>query len=132
LSVAKLWVDALNGYGFGMVPLVAPYTSEDFVFNCPGDPNTAPFNGVWEGFDGFKRYIDCYFRVFRRVSNDEVTFTIGENLVSARWQESGFFGGELVGPVRINMHFHFRHDCICRIDNEYDLHGLAQKGRLVG
>ncbi len=125
LSVAKLWVDALNHFGVGMTPIVAPYLSDDFVFNCPGDPSTAPFIGMWEGLEGFKQHVDAYFQVFRRVPNDDVTFTIGENLVSARWQESGYLGDELVGPVRINMHFHFRDGKICRIDDEYDVQGGA-------
>ena len=125
LSIAKLWVDALNHFGVGMIPVVAPYLSDKFVFNCPGDPSTAPFIGMWEGLEGFKQHVDAYFQVFRRVPNDNVTFTIGENLVSARWQESGYLGDELVGPVRINMHFHFRDGKICRIDDEYDVQGGA-------
>ena len=109
-----------------MVSTVAPYYAPDFVLYCPGDPSIAPFIGTWKGVQGFQEFMDNYFSVFRRNRNDEVTFTIGDNLVSARWLESGFMQEHPVGPVRINMHFHFRQGLIYRIDDEYDIMGGAK------
>ena len=129
LAIAQLWVRALNEQGRKMVLTVRPFLAPDFVFHCPGDPKPAPFIGTWTGAEGFKAFLDSYFTVFRRIKNENVTFTTGTDLVSARWQEIGYVQDLLVGPVRINMHFHFKHGLITRIDDEYDITG-AEKTKM--
>ena len=126
LAIAQLWVRALNEQGRKMVPTVRPFLAPDFIFHCPGNPNTAPFIGTWSGAEGFQAFLDNYFNVFRRIKNENTTFTTGTDLVSARWQEMGYVQDLLVGPVRINMHFHFKHGLITRIDDEYDITGAAK------
>lgn len=119
-AIAIEWMDALNEHGGNMATHIAHHLAEDFVLNCPGLPETAPFIGTWHGTEGLLQFWGLYHQVFRRVPHDNVTYSVAEDLVIARYFESGYIGDQLCGPVRIHMVFHFRDGTIYRIDDDYD------------
>lgn len=119
-SIAVRWMDALNEHGPEMASYISQHLADDFMFDCPGLPETAPFIGKWYGMEGLLKFWRLYFGVFRRVPHKDVTYSVADDLVIARYLESGYLGDQLCGPIRINMVFHFREGLIYRIDDEYD------------
>lgn len=119
-AIAVQWMDAINEHGPDMANQIAHHLTEDFVLHCPGLPETAPFIGTWHGTEGLLKFWGLYHQIFRRVPHSDVTYSVAENLVIARYFESGYIGDQLCGPVRIHMVFHFRDGAIYRIDDDYD------------
>lgn len=131
LTIAKAWMEALNSNGQKMVDRMANHLSSDFEFFCPGDSNYLPFAGTWKGTDGLQRFLDIYFSIFERIPHDEPHYTIGENLVVARYFERGMVNGSPTPPIRISLCFHFKDGQIHRIDDDYDVMGGQDSVRLV-
>ena len=125
LHIAKAWMDALNRDGKDMVSSIADHLSDDFVFHCPGDPSIAPFAGTWNGAEGLNQFFAIYFSVFQRIPTEDIVYSVGDDLVVARFMESAYMGPQLCGPLRINMCFQFRDGLIYRIDDDYDTLGGA-------
>ncbi|MFO0999033.1 MAG: nuclear transport factor 2 family protein [Planctomycetaceae bacterium] len=120
LSVAKLWVQGFDELGAGMSSAVEPYLSEDFVLDCPGDPETTPFAGIFEGLSGLQQWLTRYFSVFEHRSGRELEFIAGSDSVVARWREACSLRGSTCRPIRVSMYFRFRDGMIVRIEKDYD------------
>lgn len=120
VATARAWMDALNAHGPRMVAAIAHFLSEDFEFHCPGDPNVTPFAGTWKGASGLHEFFGIYFSIFDRLPHADVTYSVGENIVVARFHEYARVNGVMLGPVRVNMCFSFRNGLITRIDDDYD------------
>lgn len=131
LAVAKSWMNALNQEGARMVDTIADYLAPDFEFYCPGDPNMIPFAGTWKGRAGLQRFLDIYFSIFERIPHSAPIFSVGDNLVIARYFEQGSVNGTPTPPIRINLCFHFKAGKILRIDDDYDVLSSDDSVRLV-
>ena len=120
LAIAKLWVEKFDELGRGMLAAIESCLSDDFVFYCPGNPQTVPFAGTFLGATGLQLWLDGYFSVFTRQAPQELEFTTGSDAVVARWMEHCSIGKTPCRPIRISMYFRFRDGLIVRIDNDCD------------
>ncbi len=121
-SIARKWVESFDQRRREMLSEIEPYLASDFVFVCPGDPEMAPFVGIWNGADGLQKWLNAFFDFFEGCRNTDMEYSRGVNQVHVRWFTHCTLQGVACDPVRINMHFHFVDGLISRIDDEYDTH----------
>jgi transcriptional regulator with XRE-family HTH domain len=120
LAIAKLCVEKFDELGPGMLASIESCLSDDFILNCPGDPQAIPFAGTFAGATGFQLWLDRYFSVFTRQTPRELEFTVGSDTVVARWIEHCSISGFPCRPIRMTMYFRFRDGLIVRMDDDYD------------
>lgn len=121
LRIAQWWMIAFDQQGREMLTGYEHYFTSDFVFHCAGNTEDSfPFNGTWHGLVGHQQWLDLFFGLMERVQGIDVTYTVGDDMVSARWNETVKIHGILCPPVRVNMHFFFRDGRICRMEDDYD------------
>ena len=120
LSTVKLWMQSLNELGLQMLAVMELYLADDFVLQCPGDPQITPFAGRFEKLAGFQRWLDAFFGTFTRQPSLDVEFVVGTETIVARWMETIFLQGIPCGPIRVSMYFRFRDGLIVQMDDDYD------------
>ena len=121
LRIAQWWMNTFDQVGRTMLAGYEHYFTSDFVFHCAGSTSDSfPFNGTWHGLEGHQEWLDLFFGIMERVQGIDVTYTVGTDMVSARWNETVKIHGILCPPVRVNMHFFFRDGRICRMEDDYD------------
>lgn len=121
LLIAQWWMSAFDRLGRDMLAGFDHYFTSDFVFHCAGSTSGSfPFNGTWYGLVGHQQWLNHFFDIMERIPGIDVTYTVGTEMVSARWNETVKIHGVLCPPVRINMHFFFRDGRICRMEDDYD------------
>ncbi len=108
LRVAKLWTTNFDIHGVNMLEHVKHTMDNELVFRCGGSQKVFPFDGEWHGIEGHQRWLNAFFHEFERVPGISVTYSIGDEIVSARWLETVKIKGVLCPPVQINFHFFFR------------------------
>lgn len=129
-AIARKWVETFDTFKIDMLSEMAPFFSEDFVFECPGDPQMAPFVGIWVGVVGLQQWLNQFFGFFDKNLNVEVEYAVGEETVIARWLAICTYQGVECPPVRINMTFRFKDGMISRIVDDYDTHtGVVEISR---
>lgn len=133
LGMAKTVVESYDLYGIEMMPHVSHLLSDDFVWYCPGDPEIAPFAGTWYGVAGLQAWLDIFFGIFRREPGTlETRWTVGSDIISARYEDRLWMGEQALDPFWVNLHFHFRGGLIIRIDDEYDTKAAADSHVAAG
>ena len=100
--------------------MIEMYLTDDFELICPGDPNIVPFAGIWKGTDGHQKWLDLFFGFFKRSKTKDVTYSVSDHSVTARWLEKVTLQGIACEPVQIHMYFHFLNGRLARIFDDYD------------
>jgi len=126
LGMAKRVVESYDNLGIAMQSCIHELLTEDFIWYCPGDTATTPFAGTWHGAMGLQAWLDIFFGIFRRVPGTlQPRWTIGTNIISARYEDKLWMAEQALPPFWVNLHFHFRDGLISRIDDEYDTQAAA-------
>ncbi len=120
LGMATRVVESYDNLGIAMMPCIHELLTEDFIWYCPGDPATTPFAGTWHGAKGLHAWFDIFFGIFRRVPGSlQPRWTIGTDIISARYEDNLWMANQALMPLCVNLHFHFRGGLVSRIDHEY-------------
>lgn len=121
LQLAKQFIYALGTLCEEMGDYIRPCISDDFVLNVPGDPNSAPFIGQWQGAAGLDKFAKLYYSLaVRDPKVINATYAVGDSFVTARYVEKVLVGGVPIKPFWVNLHFQFKDGLITRVDDEYD------------
>lgn len=126
LEMAKLVTTSYDNYGKSMLQKCHYVFSNDYIFNCPADPEQVPFAGEWQGVNGMQKFFDFFFSIFeRRPGTLEPTYTVGEDCAVSHYLDTLYVGGEPLPPFWVNLHFQFRDGLITRLDDEFDTKNAA-------
>ncbi len=121
LDSAKKVVEAYDNYGVEMLQHCREYLTSDIVYNIHADPARVPYAGQWEGLDGFQKFLDIFFSIFvRRPGILKPSYMVGDDRVHARFLDQAVCNGVETPWIYINLHFQFRGDLVCQMDNEFD------------
>jgi transcriptional regulator with XRE-family HTH domain len=121
LSIAKQVVESYDVYGVEMLKHCGHLMTNDIVYDIHADPARVPYAGAWHGLDGFQKCLDIFYSMFtRRPGSLKPSYLVGDQRVHARFLDQGYFNGEEIPPIVINLHFQFQGFLVCRLDNEFD------------
>lgn len=121
LDSAKKVVEAYDNYGIEMLDHCSDYLTSDIVYNIHADPARVPYAGKWVGLDGFQKFLDIFFSIFvRQPGILKPSYMVGDDRVHARFLDQAVCNGVETPWIYINLHFQFRGDLVCQMDNEFD------------
>lgn len=126
LEMAKLVTNSYDLFGKSMLKNCHYVFSNDYIFNCPADPEQVPFAGEWQSVQGMQRFFDLFFSIFERQPGTlKPAYTVGPDCAVSHYLDTLYFGGEPLPPFWVNLHFQFRDGLITRLDDEFDTKNAA-------
>ena len=120
-SIARRFIEGFDLLCSGILNSCCDIFADDFVLNCPADPNQFSFAGVWIGKSGFQEFVNRFFGTFTRRSGIlKPVYMVCEDHVVARLDDQVSYQGNELPAYWVNFHFEFSHGLIIRIDYEFD------------
>ncbi len=121
VATAKQIIRGYDCCGATMLDRCAELFAPEFVLHCPSIRTSPKMQTDWKGIAGVQAFLSSFFQRFTRVSDSlSVRYSIGENRVTARFDERLCCCGHPLEPLFVNLHFTFANCLVTRIDNEYD------------
>jgi len=128
IAIAKSITHATYVQQRNMISRMQHMIADDFVLQVYGDPNQYPFVGRYEGIDGFREAIDCFFTCMEVPANVDYTQWYdyfqcpdNENVVVV-WGQSWIqpIGKPLEKPLDVTQRIEVRNGKVCYFENRYD------------